>query len=292
MSSNQAQEVIAMSDDGEKQGWFQGRFYRKEGNKYVLDSKVSQGVFVSAVLILLIGVMFKDTSSTKRADTVINPPDRVATYQHDITLNVYSDTDEKKSETQKRRQVKFERLSLVSSTKKLEIPLGAQARGVLVTGGTNGPVKVRLLEDLISHGEVFIKEGAILWGRGSSTDERLLISFTKYVDENGKARKITANAFDMSDQILGLKGSVIGRTSKKLLSGAGLGVAGALQTMQQTDNLGGMPVVRPNLENAMLNGASTVALGMAEQELEELKNKQNVIEVKKGTRVMIVFGGM
>ena len=151
---------------------------------------------------------------------------------------------------------------------------------------------MRLLEDLISHGETYIKEGTILWGRGSSTEERLQISFTKYEDENGTSFEVTANAFDISDQILGLKGSIIGRTSKKIMAGAGLGVAGALKTMQQAENLGGVPVVKPNLENALLGGASNAALAIAEQELEELKNKQTIIEVKKGTHLLIVFGGM
>ena len=62
--------------------------------------------------------------------------------------------------------------------------------------------------------------------------------------------------------------------------------------MQSSENLGGVAVVKPNIENALLNGASNAALGIAEQELEELKNKQTIIEVKKGTKIMIVFGGI
>lgn len=293
MSNKENQEVVFEKDDGHKKGWFQGRFYKKEGNKYVFDSKVSKGLFITSIVIVLVGAMFKDTRNDDlEVDSSIDTPTRVSNYQDDIVLNVYSDTKEEKTKSKKRKKRRIERLSLVSSIQKVEIPLGAQARGILVTGGTNGPVKVRLLEDLESHGEIYIKEGSILWGRGSSREERLLITFTKYVDENGKSRKITANAFDITDQILGLKGSVIGRTSKKVLAGAGLGVAGALQSMQQSENIGGVAVVKPNLENAMLNGASSAALGIAEQELEELKNKQTVIEVKKGTKVMIVFGGI
>ena len=116
------------------------------------------------------------------------------------------------------------------------------------------------------------------------------MKFSKYVDEDGKSKKISANAFDISDQILGLKGSVIGRTSKKIMAGAGLGFAGALQTMQQSENMGGVAVVKPNIENALLNGASNAALGMAEQELEDLKNSQEIIEVPQGTKLLIVFG--
>ena len=167
------------------------------------------------------------------------------------------------------------------------------ASAVLLTGATNGPVKAKLLEDVELNGDIYIKEGSIIWGQGASTEERLIVTFSKYVDSDGKSHAIKANAYDSSDQILGLKGSIIGRTSKKILAGAGLGVAGALQTMQQAENLGGgVAVIKPSLKNALLNGASGAALGMAEQELEELKNKQTIIEVKQGSEILIVFGEM
>ena len=69
-------------------------------------------------------------------------------------------------------------------------------------------------------------------------------------------------------------------------------MAGALQTLQESQNMGGIAVTKPSLENALLNGASGAALGIAEQELEELKNRQTVIEVKKGTQMIVVFGGI
>ena len=292
MSSKAEQQVDIVSDDGHKKMWYQGHFYRKEGNKYIFDFKHARLYIVGFTLILCVGIFFKESEEINiDAISSISTPDRISGYQNQIVLNEYSDTKELKNDSTRTRR-KIEKLSLVSRSKKVEIPLGSQARGVLVTGGTNGPIKVKLLEDLEFHGEVYIKEGAVLWGRGSSTQERLLISFTRYVDENGQSKEINANAFDISDQILGLKGSIIGRTSKKLFAGAGLGVAGALKTMQESENLGGVAVVKPNLENALLNGASSAALGIAEQELEELKNKQTVIEVKKGTQLMIVFGGM
>ena len=96
-------------------------------------------------------------------------------------------------------------------------------------------------------------------------------SLSKFVDENGKSKDIKASAFDIGDQILGLKGSVIGRTSKKILAGAGLGVASAFKTIQESENLGGVAVVKPNFKNALLSGASSATLGIAEEELVEAK---------------------
>ena len=293
MSSKVEEEVIISKDDGHKQRWYQGVFYKKEGNKHVVESKKVKIYILTGLFLLLVGVMFKDEPIDKEETTdSIDTPTRVSGYQPKIVLNAYEDTKEEQKKIKSKKKYKIERLSLVSSKQRVKIPLGASAVAELVTGGSNGPIKVKLLEDLISHDETYIKEGSILWGRGSSTEERLLISFTKYVDESGNSKEITANAFDSSDQILGLKGSIIGRTSKKIAAGAGLGLAGALQTMQESENLGGVAVTKPNLENALLNGASTAALGIAEQELEELKNKQTIIEVKKGTKILVVFGGI
>lgn len=293
MSGDSVNHVEVVSDIGHKQRWYKGHFYRKEGNKEIIDSKKIKIATLILLPLLVIGILFKDAPiEENQSDSTISTPNGVSNYQNEISLNEYSDTKETKLKKLQTKARKIQRLSVVSSSKKVKIPLGAQVRGVLVTGGTNGPIKVKLLEDLESHGEVYIREGSVLWGRGASTEERLLVSFTKYVNEQGKSQEITASAFDITDQILGLKGSIIGRSSKKILAGAGLGVAGAFQTMQEAENMGGVAVVKPSFENALLSGASSAALGIAEQELEELKNKQTVIEVKSGTQIMIVFGEM
>lgn len=290
MSSNDSHKVDVVRDNGHRLRWYKGQFYRKEGNKYVFNSDKAKYYVFGVLIFLIVGVMFKESPNEESKSTSFNPSIQGINHNNELRLNSYSDIKEVKPKVVKKSKRVFERLSVVSSQTKVQIPLGAQARGVLVTGGTNGPIKVKLLEDLISHGEIYIKEGSILWGQGQSIKERLLVKFSKYVDEDGKSKKISANAFDISDQILGLKGSVIGRTSKKIMAGAGLGFAGALQTMQQSENMGGVAVVKPNIENALLNGASNAALGMAEQELEDLKNSQEIIEVPQGTKLLIVFG--
>lgn len=287
---NEQAEVKVEKDDGLQKRWAQGVFYRREGNKLRIKSDLLKGLFIGSTVIVVIVFLFAPAPKTREQDTSIDTPSSISSYNEEIIVESYSDIKDNEKKKPKKKQYKIEPLKIVSRSLESSIPLGLSAIAKLLTGGTNGPVKAKLLEDVELNGEVYIKEGSTLWGQGSSTDERLIVTFVKYVDSDGKSHKIKANAYDYSDQILGLKGSVIGRTSKKILAGAGLGVAGALQTMQQAENMGGVAVVKPNLKNALLNGASSATLGIAEQELEELKNKQTIIEVPKGTEIVVVFG--
>ncbi|MCB0415387.1 MAG: TrbI/VirB10 family protein [Bdellovibrionales bacterium] len=287
--SNNELEVKVTKDNGYKTQWAKGIFYRQEGNKLVFKSEYTKyGIALLFILTTTVLLFQDDSTISSMSNQSIKPPEEINT-SVSIELESYSEIKEKVNKPLKKRLIKVERLSLVSPEGKLKIPLGAQAKAKLITGGTNGPIKAQLMEDLSFNGETYLSEGSILWGKGTSTDERLIIVFSKVVLRDGVSKDILANAYDQSDEILGLKGSIIGRSSKKLLAGAGLGVAGALQTMQSSQNVGGVAVKEPSLENALMNGASTAALGMAEQELEELKNKQTIIEVKKGTEIIVIF---
>ncbi|USN48498.1 MAG: TrbI/VirB10 family protein [Pseudobdellovibrionaceae bacterium] len=287
--SNNESEVKVTKDNGYKTQWAKGIFYRQEGNKLVFKSEYTKyGIATLFILTTLVLLFQEDPTVVPKKSNTIKPPSEINA-SVTIELESYSEIKKKAKTTNKKKKMKIEKLSIVSRDEKLKIPLGAQARAKLITGGTNGPVKAKLIEDLSFNGEVYLPEGSIIWGKGASTDERLIVIFSKAVLSDGVSKDILANAYDQDDEILGLKGSIIGRTSKKLLAGAGLGVAGALQTMQSNQNIGGVAVKKPSLENALMNGASTAALGMAEQELEELKNKQTIIEVKKGTEIIVVF---
>ena len=290
MSSDQEITVKVSADNGYKTQWTKGLFYRKEGIKFVFKSeKTKYGIFVLFLVTTLL-ILFQDSSELQNnEDDLIRSPEHISSLVSPIQLQGFNEQKAlKKNAVLKKNRI--ERLSVISRTENLEVPLGSSAKAMLVTGATNGPVKAKLLEDVELNGEVYIQEGSVLWGKGASTESRLIVVFSKYVTEDGVAKDIKATAYDISDQILGLKGSIIGRTSKKLLAGAGLGVAAALQTMQKAENVGGVAVVKPSIENALLSGASNAALGMAEQEFEELKDKQNIIEVKKNTEIHVVFG--
>ena len=284
-------EVKLAKDTGYRTQWAKGLFYRKEGDKFVFKSEKARYLVIGLFLFTTIAVLFQESPTAEPADSsTLSTPQNLPIADSPLQLDKYEIEDEQKSVKTKSKRRKIEPLKIVSRTDLLGIPLGSTVRAVLKTGATNGPVKAVLLEDLNAKGEVLLAEGTILWGIGNSTESRLLVSFTKYVDEDGVSKPIVASAYDSSDQILGLKGAVIGRTAKKIAAAAGLGVAGALQTMQTTQAVGSVAVVKPSLENALLNGASGAALGLAEQELEELKNRQSIIEVSKGTKLIVVFG--
>ncbi len=289
--SNDIAEVKIEKDNGLLKRWGKGAFYRQEGHKLKIKIELVKKVFISISIIIAVIFLFKEPHQkilNERPE--ISTPLTIETNNQAIELESYNDLKEEKTKRKKIKIIKVKPLKIVARKEKSTIPLGLSVKAKLLTGATNGPVKAQLLEDVSLNSEVFIKEGSIIWGQGTSTQERLLVSFSKFVDSYGHAHEINANAYDFSDQILGLKGSVIGRTSKKILAGAGLGVAGALQTMQQSQNMGGVAIVKPSLSNALLNGASSATLGIAEQELEELKNQQSIIEVAKDTEIIIIFG--
>lgn len=290
MSDEQAVVKIEKNNSILKR-WGKGAFYRQEGHKLKIKAEPMKKIFIFLSSLLAIIFLFKEPPNELEQKTQgIPTPISISANNETISLETYSDL---KDEAPKKKKVTFKKiqpLKVIARKEKSSIPLGLSVNAKLLTGATDGPVKAQLLEDVSLNGEVFIKESSIIWGQGSSTQERLLITFSKFVDSYGKSHKIKANAYDFSDQILGLKGSIIGRTSKKILAGAGLGVAGALQTMQEAENMEGVAVIKPSMSNALLNGASSATLGIAEQELEELKNKQTIIEVAKDTKILIVFG--
>ncbi len=173
-----------------------------------------------------------------------------------------------------------------------KIPPGAEAKAVLLTGATNGLIKARLIENLKVDGVTLLDAGVLLMGQGRSTDERLFVDFKKAVFRNGKFVPISAQAYDFSDSILGLKGSRVGDISLKLAASSGLhflsGLAAGLET-PATDN-NGKPR-RPKLGDAALNGVSTAASEQARGYMEEVKQKPPLIEVKVGTVFLVTFDG-
>jgi len=171
-----------------------------------------------------------------------------------------------------------------------KIPPGLIGKAVLTSGASNGPIRAELTEPLDFNGEVFIQEGAVLLGTGASTEERLFIHFDQIVTREGTILSARAEALDPSDKIAGLKGSKIGGHAMKLAGGIGLGFVGGLtEGLQDSDVQGGVAVRSPSLKNAMLNGAATAALDQSRDMMQGLKDKQPIIEVKEGSKVLVIF---
>ena len=171
-----------------------------------------------------------------------------------------------------------------------KIPPGAEAKAVLLTGATNGLIKARLMEALKVDGATLLEAGVLLMGQGRSTEDRLYIDFKKAVFRDGKHIPVSAQAYDASDSILGLKGSRVGDAGLKLAASSGLhfisGLAVGLEAPSIDD--GGKPR-RPTAQDAALNGVSTAASEQARSYLEEVKQRPPLIEVKSGTVFLVTF---
>lgn len=172
------------------------------------------------------------------------------------------------------------------------IPPGTEGRAVLITGGTNGLVKARLTEAVKVDGSAVLESGITLIGRGRSTEERLYIDFKRAVLRDGKTLSISAEGYDTSDSMLGLKGSRVGDMGLKLAATSGLnflsGMAVGLQAPAY-DSLG--HPIHPSAGDAALSGVSQAAGEEAKEIMENAKNRQPVIEVPAGTSLLLMFGG-
>ncbi|MBS1983075.1 MAG: TrbI/VirB10 family protein [Bdellovibrionales bacterium] len=172
------------------------------------------------------------------------------------------------------------------------IPPGTFAKAKLESGASNGPVRAVLTEPIIVNGAPVIESETLLLGRGTSNEQRLMVAFTKAVLSSGKSFKIHAEAADVSDKIVGLKGSKVGSRMVRLAAGIGLNfLSGMSEALQDTQRAGpmGVPVKAPSMKNALLNGSEKASLEEGNSIMEELKNSTPVIEVPEGQELLVLF---
>jgi hypothetical protein len=206
-------------------------------------------------------------------------PALVLRYQRDTALPMWA-------------KAKVTPIQLLSFINAKDIPPGAEGRAVLLTGATNGLIKARLIEPVKFDGVSLLDAGVLLIGQGRSTEERLYVDFRKAVYRDGKSVNISAEAYDASDTILGLKGSRVGDFALKLAASSGLnflaGMAVGLEApaFDQT----GRPQ-QPSAGGAALNGVSKAAGDHAKTYMEDVKNHAPIIEVKTGTVFTVTFDG-
>ncbi len=212
--------------------------------------------------------------------------------QYDDLLN--SKVNELKSKTKKRKKkvIYFPGPQLIKRPQASLIPPGALAKAILVTGASDGPVKAKLIEPLVVNGEQYLEAETIFLGKGRSSKNRLYILFDKMRLIDGGVQSIRAQAADISDKIVGLKGSKLGAYALKLGASAGLHfVAGLSQGMREKEVKDGVAVHKTDVKNAALNGASLAAIELAQETMSTVKNKKPVQELKPGTVIYILFEG-
>lgn len=294
-------EVEITSGTPKYSSWGKGIFYRKEGGKLVLKSKAVTGLAVTLFLISSTVILLSDEKRGQEVNS-IETPRNAGEGNQSVLLEEATRSVEKekfkeelkvqKTTTFKRRPIAIARLGLVSREDLNKIPPGSEGKARLLTGGTNGLVKAKLIEPLVAFGVEYFPAGTTLIGQGNSTEERLLIQFTKLIIPNGSSINIQAQAYDAEDKILGLNGSKVGRVSAKLVASAGLSfIGGMAQGLQETEVRDGVAFKKNDIKNSLINGVSQASLEQSKEMMENFKEKQSIIEVKPGTEIMVVFDG-
>lgn len=186
--------------------------------------------------------------------------------------------------------VKLGGLEQIRRSANMAVPPGSLLQVRLETGASEGAVRAKALESLEIDGEELVPEGAILLGQGRSGDNRLFIRFTQLVFPDGQFTNISADAADLSDKIVGLKGSKVSSYAWRLAGASALNfVSGYSEGLKERSAEGGVEIEEPTARNAALNGASQAALELSKQEFQKLKNQKTVIEVKSGKKFLVIF---
>lgn len=289
MSDNEAL-VTVKRDDGDKLQWAKGLIYRQEGSKRVVRKKPIKITFIIMVIFSSVSILFVDSNVIEEKKAEIKNPE-IVNDNNIIKLAIFKERKEVKARRYIRPR-KVMRLSLISRDGAGGIPIGAMARAKLITGGSNGLVKAKLIEPLMANGEEYLAEGVILIGQGASNEERLVLQFSKIVFSDGKAQDVSATGYDLKDKIVGLKGKQLGRAALKIAAGTGLRFLGGVAEGLQDKEMGqGVAVKKSSMKNALLNGAALATIEQSNQMMQDLREKQSIIEVAQGTQFWVVFGG-
>lgn len=306
LEMNDEIRVSIQSDQGIKNQWARGFFYRRDGLKNTLVSKhfgIGLGVLFSGVTVSLFLQSTPDEPKPKSQDLgILNVQVREA----NVAIPPAASSDRQTTGTVKERPTsqtvsrsavrekaeKFTGPQVVARPRIGKIPPGVLVKAVLLTGASSGPVRAEVTEALTINGEPMIAEGTVLLGNGQSGEDRLSVRFSQMLFKDGGFESIDAQACDDSDKIAGLKGSKVGGQALKLATGIGLNfAAGAGAVLQDTAGENGAVITRPTLKNALLNGAATASLDQSREMMSEVRNKPPVIEVPQGTPIFVLFSG-
>jgi hypothetical protein len=267
--------------------------------KYIRDHEKikpwAKGLGLGVLVISVILIVCKPDPAPPAQETGNIPAPSVDGNQPSIDLSAYNRGDDvRRSEAAKRSgsviPTKFSGPKLIQRSVKIKVPPGTEAKAILMTGASNGLVKVKLKEDVSVAGENYLAAGTMLIGQGSSTDDRLFVHFTKAVTSDATVSGIEAEIADGVDKTMGLKGSFWSTHGGRIAAGAGLNfIAGATEAMQDTHGEQGAVVAKPTVRNAVLNGTARAALEESNDIASKYKNAPPAVEIRAGTEVAIIF---
>lgn len=288
-------EVVTVTrENGAKMRWGMNLLYRKEWEKQRIENKKFAWAVSIIFCIILCVTVFRSSDEDlyiedKRLGKLLNGDNRIVLVSYlDGLKNSLS-----RSRMGGGNVRPPSRLSSASNNITADIPTGSEVNAKLITSATDGMVKAVLTDDLEVSGHVFLPEGTIIVGNGASGDERLSISFTAAVFEDGSTSPIMAVAYDSESKLFGLSGSMMSRRAIKLAAATGLNfIAGVSQGLEDVQVNQGITVSRNNVKNSLLRGAGVAALEQSKDLMGNAKEKQSVIYVKAGTNILIVFQGV
>jgi len=290
---NEIEQVKVRCDDVHKERWGFSRFaYRPDGKKLTLQGKyvlgvVAVGFVITSLCSLLRPIQF-EVQSPIIFNGIVNPVSTI-----DVPKAAErSDIPTKGKGTAAQIVRHYAGLQIVNRPRLGEIPPGTVVRARLATGASNGLVKATLIESLAVNGDMIADSGVTLIGSGSSTEERLLVNFSKLVFRDGSVQNIKAQACDKEDQLVGIRGSKVGKYASLLAAGVGLNFAGGLaEGLQESQVQNGVAVKKSDLKNAALNGAGKASIEQSKEIIERWKQQKTVIQVKQGTEICVIFDG-
>ena len=290
MSNEKDKAQVEIKPDRASDSIGQDSFIRASEGKF--DShgfRSSALVAVAMVLIVCIGMMFSSKKEKKRDEGKSMPAPEGSRDQVDLGTRIITDKDlvnlipRPKTSSSDLGHIRVVNLRSIS-----EVPIGSEMRAVLVSGATDGIVKAKLTAPLIVDGEPVIPEQSVLFGKGKSGEERLMVEFKKVIFPTSEAFAIRAQAFDPSDSVLGLKGAFVGTRTKKMAGAITFGFLGGMADGMQTSGSSMFLPQRPSARDAALAGASKAALDQSQAYMEELKRSPNIIEVKAGSNLIVI----
>lgn len=275
----------------------------QEGRKLRVSSQaIKTVVFITGILVFAINIFSSVKPSFKKSaiDTFAPPAvraDDAAVYVPPVMDAVREAEIERRrareGSSSGRRPVIVERIRPVSLSQLEGIPTGSEVFAQLSSGGTNGMIKAALTEHLKVSGEVLLPSGTVLIGKGSSSDERLYVSFVKAILPDKSEQKVRAYAYDQKDRIIGLKGKKISDYAFRLTTSAGLIFLGGMADgMREDRSSNPFDRRRPTTRDAALNGVATATTDLSKEIMEGMKDKQERVEVAHSTRILVIFGDL
>lgn len=292
-------KIFRKSPDGLTQESLRSRFYGLvlEGHKErVAPWFVKLTFALMAVIVALVQIVSSFRPDFKRVvDSTVGLPTANVSPDEHLKLPLYNPAHERElskyTERQKGRPAQVERIQRISLSGLKGIPTGSEVSAILSSGGANGTVIAKLTENLTADGDILLPKNTVLFGKGSSSDERLYVQFRKAILPDKTEQKIKAQAFDQKDRMVGLKGKKISDVAFKIAASSGLiflsGMADGLKQNMTTDIFGNR---KPSIHDAALNGVATATAEQGKRMMDSMNKEDARVEVAVQTPIVVVFG--